>query len=80
MDVARTAPEIQSHADKNLLAGRERPGLHQKVLRWLAQTRIFPIKQELQELGMILENEIQDFLHPALMPACTLPIQHNGLS
>jgi len=80
MDVPGAAPEVQSHADENPLARGERTGLHEKLLGDAAQARVLPFKQETQELGMILENEIQDFLHPALMPACSLPIQHNGLS
>jgi hypothetical protein len=58
MDVPGAAPQIQGHADEDPLARGERPGLHQELLGDPAQARVLPLKQEAQELGMILENEI----------------------
>lgn len=79
LDVSAAVPEIQRHAHEDLLAAGKPTRITQQCLRLMPQSRLTRLKQKLQELGMITKNEVENFLHPALMPACPLPIQHNGL-
>lgn len=78
LDTTLATPEVQGDANQDLLACRVRSHIAKQFLGGLSQARSILLKNKLQALGMILESEIQDFLHPALMPACSLPIQHNG--
>lgn len=73
LDTTLATPEVQGDANQDLLACRVRSHIAKQLLRRFAQARSILLKNKLQALGMILESEIQDFLHPALMLNITVP-------